>query len=87
VAKIILHIDDQQGRRREIDVHGLRSRSNRNNPLLLSWADEAQSLISADLIHGSTAAARSAGTHRARPTLQAPCLLATLAQTSARICR
>jgi len=28
VAKITLHIDDQQRRRRKIDVHGLRSRCN-----------------------------------------------------------
>ena len=64
-------------RRRDIDVHGLRHRCKRNNPLLLSWAYEAQSLVSADLIHGSTVAARGAGAHRARPTLQAPCLPAT----------
>ena len=77
MAKIILHVDHEQRRRRDIDVHGLRRRCERNNPLLLSWAYEAQSLVSADLVHGSTVAARGAGAHRARPTLQAPCLQAT----------
>src|SRR5947209_11907883 len=77
MAKIILHVAYEQGRRRHIDVHGLRRRCKRNNPLLLSWAHEAQSLVSADLVHGLTVAARGAGAHRARPTLQAPCLPAT----------
>ena len=77
MAKIILHVDHEQRRRRHIDVHGLRRRCKRNNPLLLSWAHEAQSLVSADLVHGLTVAARGAGAHRARPTLQAPCLPAT----------
>src|SRR5438132_1827888 len=77
MAKIILHVDHEQRRRRDIDVHGLRHRGKRNNPLLLSWAHEAQSLVSADLVHGLTVAARGAGAHRARPTLQAPCLPAT----------
>jgi len=87
MAKIILHVDDEQRRRREIDVHGLRSRCKRNNPLLLSWADKAQSLISADLIHGTTAGRPERWRAWRSPDLQAPCLSSILAQTSARICR
>jgi hypothetical protein len=87
MAKIILHINDEQRRRGEIDIHALGSRGKRNNPLLLSWAHEAQSFISADLIHGTPVAAWERRRASRSPNPASPMPAGNVGQTSARIWR